>query len=80
MRDLAVAAMAWKGFVNYSGEERQFSLPGAGGPAYDFADHAVSRANLINLSIVIFHALSFSTLSIPRNGHDAAFIGDPRGP
>jgi hypothetical protein len=71
--------MAWKGFVNYSGEERQFSLPGAGGPAYDFADHVVSRANLINLSIVIFTPC-LSTLSIPRNGHDAAFIGDQRGP
>jgi hypothetical protein len=28
-------AMARKGFVNYSRECRHFSLPGAGGPAYD---------------------------------------------
>jgi hypothetical protein len=37
--------MSWKGFVNYSSEDRQFSLPGTGGPAYDFADHAASRVS-----------------------------------
>ena len=31
-----VAAMAAQGFVNYSKEWWHFSLPGAGGPAYDF--------------------------------------------
>ncbi len=35
-RDLLVAAMARQGFVNYSREWWHFSLPGAGGPAYDF--------------------------------------------
>ena len=35
-RNLLVAAMARKGFVNYSKEWWHFSLPGAGGPAYDF--------------------------------------------
>jgi D-alanyl-D-alanine dipeptidase len=35
-RNLLVAAMARKGFVNYSREWWHFSLPGAGGPAYDF--------------------------------------------
>jgi hypothetical protein len=36
----------WKGFVNYSSEERQFSLPGTGGPAYDFADHAARPSRI----------------------------------
>jgi D-alanyl-D-alanine dipeptidase len=36
-RSLLVAAMARQGFVNYSKEWWHFSLPGAGGPAYDFA-------------------------------------------
>jgi len=31
-----VAAMGRQGFVNYSKEWWHFSLPGAGGPAYDF--------------------------------------------
>jgi D-alanyl-D-alanine dipeptidase len=35
-RNLLVAAMTRKGFVNYSKEWWHFSLPGAGGPAYDF--------------------------------------------
>jgi len=35
-RKLLVAAMARQGFVNYSKEWWHFSLPGAGGPAYDF--------------------------------------------
>ncbi|HEV7635827.1 MAG TPA: M15 family metallopeptidase [Bradyrhizobium sp.] len=35
-RNLLVAAMARKGFVNYSREWWHFSLPGAGGSAYDF--------------------------------------------
>jgi len=35
-RRLLVAAMAKQGFVNYSKEWWHFSLPGAGGPAYDF--------------------------------------------
>lgn len=35
-RDLLVAAMAKQGFVNYAKEWWHFSLPGAGGPAYDF--------------------------------------------
>jgi zinc D-Ala-D-Ala dipeptidase len=35
-RNLLVAAMALQGFVNYSKEWWHFSLPGAGGPAYDF--------------------------------------------
>jgi D-alanyl-D-alanine dipeptidase len=35
--NLLVAAMARQGFVNYSKEWWHFSLPGAGGPAYDFA-------------------------------------------
>jgi D-alanyl-D-alanine dipeptidase len=35
-RNLLVAAMAKQGFVNYSKEWWHFSLPGAGGPAYDF--------------------------------------------
>jgi D-alanyl-D-alanine dipeptidase len=36
-RDILVGAMARQGFVNYSKEWWHFSLPGAGGPAYDFA-------------------------------------------
>jgi D-alanyl-D-alanine dipeptidase len=35
-RNLLVAAMAKQGFVNYSKEWWHFSLPGAGGAAYDF--------------------------------------------
>ncbi len=35
-RNLLVAAMARQGFVNYAKEWWHFSLPGAGGPAYDF--------------------------------------------
>ena len=35
-RNMLVAAMAQQGFVNYSKEWWHFSLPGAGGPAYDF--------------------------------------------
>jgi D-alanyl-D-alanine dipeptidase len=35
-RDLLVAAMAKQGLVNYAKEWWHFSLPGAGGPAYDF--------------------------------------------
>jgi zinc D-Ala-D-Ala dipeptidase len=35
-RNLLVAAMAKQGFVNYSKEWWHFSVPGAGGPAYDF--------------------------------------------
>ena len=35
-RKVLVSAMAKQGFVNYSKEWWHFSLPGAGGPAYDF--------------------------------------------
>lgn len=35
-RKLLVSAMAKQGFVNYAKEWWHFSLPGAGGPAYDF--------------------------------------------
>jgi len=35
-RTRLVAAMAGKGFVNFAKEWWHFSLPGAGGPAYDF--------------------------------------------
>jgi len=35
-RNLLAALMARQGFVNYSKEWWHFSLPGAGGPAYDF--------------------------------------------
>ncbi|HLG85036.1 MAG TPA: M15 family metallopeptidase [Bradyrhizobium sp.] len=35
-RNLLVAAMARQGFVNYAKEWWHFSLPGAGGAAYDF--------------------------------------------
>ena len=35
-RNLLVAAMARQGFVNYAREWWHFSLPGAGGAAYDF--------------------------------------------
>jgi D-alanyl-D-alanine dipeptidase len=35
-RNLLISAMAKQGFVNYSKEWWHFSLPGAGGPAYDF--------------------------------------------
>jgi zinc D-Ala-D-Ala dipeptidase len=35
-RKLLVAAMARQGFVNYAKEWWHFSLPGGGGPAYDF--------------------------------------------
>jgi D-alanyl-D-alanine dipeptidase len=33
---MLVAAMSRQGFVNYSKEWWHFSLPGAGGQAYDF--------------------------------------------
>jgi zinc D-Ala-D-Ala dipeptidase len=36
-RNLLVAAIVKQGFVNYAKEWWHFSLPGAGGPAYDFA-------------------------------------------
>ena len=36
-RNLLVAAMAQRGFVNYWKEWWHFSLPGAAGPAYDFS-------------------------------------------
>jgi zinc D-Ala-D-Ala dipeptidase len=35
-RNLLVTAMGRQGFVNYSKEWWHFSMPGAGGPAYDF--------------------------------------------
>ena len=35
-RNTLVAAMAKQGFVNYSKEWWHFSMPGAGGQAYDF--------------------------------------------
>jgi D-alanyl-D-alanine dipeptidase len=35
-RNDLVALMAQQGFVNYPKEWWHFSLPGAGGPAYDF--------------------------------------------
>jgi zinc D-Ala-D-Ala dipeptidase len=35
-RNLLLAAMARQGFVNYSKEWWHFSMPGPGGPAYDF--------------------------------------------
>jgi len=35
-RKVLLAAMARQGFVNYAKEWWHFSLPGAGGPAYDF--------------------------------------------
>jgi D-alanyl-D-alanine dipeptidase len=35
-RNLLVSAMTKQGFVNYAKEWWHFSLPGAGGPAYDF--------------------------------------------
>jgi D-alanyl-D-alanine dipeptidase len=35
-RNLLVSAMAKQGFVNYSKEWWHFSMPGAGGQAYDF--------------------------------------------
>ena len=35
-RTMLVAAMAKQGFVNYAKEWWHFSLPGAGGQAYDF--------------------------------------------
>jgi D-alanyl-D-alanine dipeptidase len=42
-RNVLVAAMAKQGFVNYSKEWWHFSLPGAGGPAYDFPINARMR-------------------------------------
>ena len=42
-RTLLVAAMAKQGFVNYAKEWWHFSLPGAGGPAYDFPITARGR-------------------------------------
>jgi zinc D-Ala-D-Ala dipeptidase len=35
-RNLLIASMAKQGFVNYAKEWWHFSMPGAGGPAYDF--------------------------------------------
>ena len=35
-RNTLASAMSWQGFVNYSKEWWHFSLPGAGGQAYDF--------------------------------------------
>jgi zinc D-Ala-D-Ala dipeptidase len=35
-RNLLVSAMARQGFVNYSKQWWLFSMPGAGGAAYDF--------------------------------------------
>ena len=35
-RNLLASAKGRQGFVNYSKEWRHFSLPGAGGAAYDF--------------------------------------------
>jgi D-alanyl-D-alanine dipeptidase len=42
-RDLLVGAMAKQGFVNYAKEWWHFSLPGTGGPAYDFPITAQHR-------------------------------------
>jgi len=42
-RDLLLAAMAKQGFVNYAKEWWHFSLPGTGGPAYDFPITAQHR-------------------------------------
>jgi D-alanyl-D-alanine dipeptidase len=42
-RNVLVSAMAKQGFVNYSKEWWHFSLPGAGGPAYDFPIEARFR-------------------------------------
>src|SRR4051795_10063738 len=42
-RDKLLLLMARRGFVNYSKEWWHFSLPGAGGPAYDFPIRARSR-------------------------------------
>jgi len=42
-RNALVAVMAKQGFVNYSKEWWHFSLPGAGGPAYDFPVTARSK-------------------------------------
>jgi D-alanyl-D-alanine dipeptidase len=42
-RNVLVSAMAKQGFVNYSKEWWHFSLPGAGGPAYDFPISARSK-------------------------------------
>ena len=42
-RDVLVAAMTKQGFVNYSREWWHFSLPRAGGPAYDFPVTARGR-------------------------------------
>jgi zinc D-Ala-D-Ala dipeptidase len=46
-RNLLVSAMGRQGFVNYSKEWWHFSLPGAGGAAYDFPitarQHSSSR-------------------------------------
>lgn len=42
-RNLLVAAMARQGFVNYAKEWWHFSLPGAGGGAYDFPISARRR-------------------------------------
>ena len=42
-RTMLVAAMAKQGFVNYAKEWWHFSLPGAGGAAYDFPIKRVAR-------------------------------------
>jgi zinc D-Ala-D-Ala dipeptidase len=42
-RNVLVSAMAKQGFVNYSKEWWHFSLPGAGGPAYDFPVGALPK-------------------------------------
>jgi D-alanyl-D-alanine dipeptidase len=42
-RNVLVSAMTRQGFVNYSKEWWHFSLPGAGGPAYDFPIEARFR-------------------------------------
>jgi hypothetical protein len=46
--------VGWKGFVNYSKVGRQFWLPDAGGPAYDFAITPVP-SDLIKLFPASFH-------------------------
>ena len=68
-RNVLVAAMARQGFVNYSKEWWHFSLPGAGGPAYDFPITALVATQLIRLPS---HLRS-------RSSHDPGIIRDPRG-
>ncbi len=45
-RTMLVAAMAKQGFVNYSKEWWHFSMPGAGGQAYDFPIRRAGRESL----------------------------------